>query len=261
MLELISFVGVDEQTDINALLQFDNVNQRKFEEFDNVPYIEYGFLYSATRALTDDLRYPPLDFIAKNVKILTGMFAATSIHLCGKEAIGAYLSLDPQLHEIIGDSRVQLNFAMKDYNIDMLVDLLLRVSLTHALPLIVQANKSKEAFIATLLKRMKIQKIAGDSMANIDILHDGSGGFGHEIANVIRPYAGIFTGYAGGLKPGNIERILDLIETTIPSYDDKMDTADDEYYLDMESGVRTENRFDLVKCQHVVDEAINYIND
>lgn len=76
---------------------------------------------------------------------------------------------------------------------------------------------------------------------SVDWLFDGSGGRG------IRPtewpkYPGRLVGYAGGIAPDNVIDILRRINATGP------------YWIDMESGVRTDNRFDLDLCRHVCEQ-------
>ena len=63
------------------------------------------------------------------------------------------------------------------------------------------------------------------------------------------PLAGHFCGYAGGLNPDNIDRHLDLMR----------DAAGDELvWIDMESGIRTNDNFDLSKCRRVLEIAAEY---
>ena len=262
MLELISFVGVDTETNLEDLLEFDAKCVEALEVVGNYPFVEYGFLYSETRSNTADKRYPSLKFIKEASGKLIEHAVATSIHLCGTEAVDLYLKGDSHLLSVIDDSRVQLNFNMKNYDAAELVDQVLEASERHPLPLILQVNKSKAEFIKLLLKKMHAASAMDGVLPNIDLLHDGSGGFGREIEVVSRPYKGILTGYAGGLKPGNIGRVLSLIEDTLPKGEAQIGAAieDDSYYLDMESGVRTDNVFDISKCQQVINEVHDYFD-
>ena len=77
-------------------------------------------------------------------------------------------------------------------------------------------------------------------------LYDSSGGFGREIKGVIEPDDKNFTGYAGGLNPGNVRHIVSLIEEKNP--------AGISYYIDMESGVREDNVFSVAKSAEVIAE-------
>jgi hypothetical protein len=233
MLNLISFVGVDEHTNLKNIIQFDALATCEF-------YLEFGFLYSETRCGVET-RYPSLSFIKDSVEFLNSGIVCTSVHLCGTPAIKKYLELDSELMDICYGSRIQLNFNLKDFNEDELIDNILYNSKQHPYEVIVQVNKTKKTFVEKLLKRV--------GLSNINLLYDGSGGFGKEISKFERPFQNIFTGYAGGLKPGNIASTLKSIDAINP--------LDDDFYLDMESGVRTDNVFSLEKCKMVVDEVLN----
>jgi hypothetical protein len=72
-------------------------------------------------------------------------------------------------------------------------------------------------------------------------LFDVSGGRGlHPVS--FPSYPGRFCGYAGGINPRNVLHTLDCIKS--PS---------NEYWIDMESGVRTAGWFDLNKVQQVCE--------
>lgn len=74
----------------------------------------------------------------------------------------------------------------------------------------------------------------------IDWLHDLSGGRG--IATTIwPPYPGRRVGYAGGIGPDNVAAVLSAIG------------ADGPYWIDMETRVRRDERFDLELCERVCE--------
>jgi phosphoribosylanthranilate isomerase len=256
MLDLISFVGIDTKTDLNTLVSFDKESEAMFQVIsdDMPPYIEYGFLYSEKRSLTNDLRYPDIEFIKEAKHMLSHNMLATSVHLCGEEAIQQYLDASDEIMELIQDSRVQLNFNMKNYREEELIETVLRVSDLHDLPLILQCNKSKSEFIKKLMKRMNLKKLSSGIMPNIDILYDASGGFGREIEYIQKPFQGVRTGYAGGLKPANIQRVLGLIDGVLEESGEYF-----PYYLDMESGIRVNNEFCIGACGLVIIEACDYL--
>ncbi|MBR0879526.1 hypothetical protein [Bradyrhizobium liaoningense] len=49
-------------------------------------------------------------------------------------------------------------------------------------------------------------------------------------------------GYAGGISPENIHGVMSVLEQTTG-----------RYWIDMESGVRTDDRFDIEKCRAVCE--------
>jgi phosphoribosylanthranilate isomerase len=76
---------------------------------------------------------------------------------------------------------------------------------------------------------------------SVDWLFDASSGRG--IAPAAWPaHPGRRVGYAGGIKPDNV---LDVIRAGVG--------AAGPYWIDMESGVRTDDRFDLTKCRQVCE--------
>ena len=55
------------------------------------------------------------------------------------------------------------------------------------------------------------------------------------------PLTGPFCGYSGGLKPGNVAEVVRAIDAR----------RGDLYWIDMESGIRTDGWLDLSKCEAV----------
>ena len=53
---------------------------------------------------------------------------------------------------------------------------------------------------------------------------------------------GLKVGYAGGLNPENVGEKLEYL----------MENVEGEFWIDMESGVRTDDRFDIDKCVSVL---------
>ena len=76
---------------------------------------------------------------------------------------------------------------------------------------------------------------------SVDWLFDASGGRGIAPA-VWPPHPGRLVGYAGGINPDNVLAVLAAgVGAAGP------------YWIDMESGVRTDDRFDLKKCLAVCE--------
>ena len=86
---------------------------------------------------------------------------------------------------------------------------------------------------------------------HMSVLLDASGGRG--IDTPIKPFfrQGLKVGYAGGMNPDNVgDKLYQLLRD-----------AEGDFWIDMESGVRTEDKFDLNKvykvlhvCQEVLKE-------
>lgn len=234
-LSLVSFVGVDTKTDIQDIIDFR-------ENFPVIPKRKYEFsvLFSETKSLTKDMRYPDYDFCSHFLGYMAGRSVLASIHLCGS-VIDKYLAEDPKIIDLcLHASRIQLNLNIANYNdYDKLSSDLIRMVDKHEHHLILQQNKTKEKFMNCFLNKTNI------TTEQVSLLYDSSGGFGREITTVNPPDIDHFTGYAGGLKPSNVTKVINLIEAA--------NTNDMSYYIDMESGVRSNNLFSVDLCKQVVN--------
>lgn len=231
-LSLISFVGVDSQTNWDELKNISNL--------DNV-ITEYSVLFSDSKSIQNHLRYPKYesckDFLAWGAK--NNFY--TSLHLCGS-VIERYLKQEQDVIDLCKNARrIQLNLNIHKFpSYEKLTNDLISVLTNHNHTIVLQENKTKRNFNLSFLKT-----IPSSLYVNVNLLHDGSGGFGREIAQVVAPDKMHYTGYAGGIKPQNVTKIVDLIEQNNPN--------NIKYYIDMESGIRENNIFSVEKCQQVMD--------
>lgn len=222
-LSLISFVGVDKKTDLVAL---DAIKMSGIG-------LEFSVLYSEGRK---GGRYSTLEFCKDFLgKRPTGF--SRSLHLCGKSVINKFLAGDAEIMDLCSlASRIQLNFAMKKHDEKELIEGIFK-AMDKGHHIILQLNKSKTVFV----EKMMVQACT----VELSLLHDSSGGFGRELTKAVTPREDHFTGYAGGIKPENVARIVKLIEDQNPD--------NIPYYIDMESGVREDNVFSLAKCLQVME--------
>jgi hypothetical protein len=234
-LVLVSFVGVDRQTKFEDLLEFKDAN---------VPY-EFSVLYSDSKNDTHT-RYPGHDLCKKFLSWADENKVYHSIHLCGS-SIDRFLIEDLHVLELCDKSnRIQLNLNIKKYtDHKQLSNSILRVASKYNYCIILQKNGTKKKFNEVFLERMQ-----ATGEISLSWLNDSSGGFGREIEQVAPPDPDIFTGFAGGIKPDNVVKIVKLIE--------KENSDEIPYYIDMESGVRENNQFSIVKCQEIKKLLDNY---
>jgi phosphoribosylanthranilate isomerase len=231
-LSLVSFVGVDEKTDFAELERISNTHT-------GLEFVEWSVLFSDSKSAGNYARYPSYkfckEFLEKSAKTT---YVHSSLHLCGS-VIERYLEKEKDVIELCENARrIQLNLNIKDYPDHVkLTERLWSVLKQYGHSIILQQNKTKAKFMEIFLK---------ENSFPISILHDGSGGFGREITEVVAPDEIHFTGYAGGIKPENVIKIVDLVESS--------NTNSKQYYIDMESGVRTDNVFSLEKCQQVINK-------
>ena len=90
-----------------------------------------------------------------------------------------------------------------------------------------------------LLGIMQTRDLEFPEDEGIAILFDRSGGFGRPPEAWPKHPGGRLVGYAGGISPENIQQVLESVDSSGP------------YWLDMESGIRTDDMLDLDKCEAV----------
>ena len=89
-----------------------------------------------------------------------------------------------------------------------------------------------------------------DEGVDVVFLHDVSGGHGIAPDHWQTP-VGNYCGYAGGLTPETLEESLELISIA---------AGETSIWIDMESGIRTEGRFDLGKARRVLEITRRWID-
>ena len=90
------------------------------------------------------------------------------------------------------------------------------------------------------------------SGTDLHILYDPSGGRGVPVAEWPLPAAAQFgfpLGYAGGIHPGNVLSVLKALSDREPSW------------IDMETGVRTNDAFDLAKVRSVLEQVATFCGE
>jgi hypothetical protein len=80
-----------------------------------------------------------------------------------------------------------------------------------------------------------------------DVLYDPSGGRGVETAEwPTLPTSSVYMGYAGGIGPDNVDSVLNVLLS---------DRSRGDFWIDMESRVRTDDRLDLALVRDVLVKA------
>ena len=214
MLERVTFTGVDQKTKVKEL----EALQEKY------PFVEFGVLISENNTNKNiSNRYPSLVMLKgmKNVKNL-------SLHVCGR-FVRAIMNGDDWscVKELMGDywdmfSRIQLNAAGYEKFTDL-------VMFPKDKQIIIQMKSDKTRFYD-----------AYKHVENVLGFQDNSGGTGIFKNEWIIPDESVF-GFAGGI---NVDNVVEVVETIDSQYDGA-------YWIDMESSVRTNDKFDVKKCEEV----------
>lgn len=251
MLDMISFIGIDKHTDLSEVIGL--VTRTDFAlaglATKRALELEFGILYSEGRAGREP-RYPTYADCLKMATHLDRHYISHSIHLCGFEAIQGFIDQTDEIQKLCSTAtRVQLNFNVdkfaNDDNQDAFIDRL--IELSEGYNIVIQDNKSKGEFVK-ILKRRNID-VQNDHANNFAFLYDASGGFG-KVIDKFQPASDVYyTGYAGGLNP---ENVVDIVKEI-----DKINDPQILYYIDMESGVRTQDWFDMEKAKKVADAILS----
>jgi len=232
-LKHITFTGLDEKTNVEELKQI----QKEY------PIVEFGVLMSA-HWKTNGNRYPDPEIITR----FTDQGLNLSAHLCGSIAKTAFAGDFSKVVEkypifIHPDfKRTQLNVAPYE---DIFKD-----ACILAYPIekeIIIQQKSP-----TLLYSAAFNKFSFlNPDANVTMLIDPSGGKGIDdgLDVIATPYK---TGYAGGINADNVEQKLTSLLN--------LETVEN-FWIDMESGVRTDDWFDISKVKLVLEKCDNVLRN
>lgn len=246
----IFLTGVDEYTNLDKLLEL----TKKF------PNVVWGVLISHGRQGGTDKRYPSYDFIEKLKTFIINhdLRKNFGIHICGKELINDFFVSAYDANKNILNEKyfqyfeyVQLNFNTKNSSLyKYALHMVYCVNRLYESKIIIQYNENnKDA-------RFNVSSLHGNYSYFYDLI-DYSGGNGvyktpTELLKEYHPYERNIFGIAGGFGPDNIENVIIEIENYIVPllaqyYDYKV-------WIDMESKLRTDNIFDLSKCEYILEK-------
>lgn len=226
LLQRVSLTGADDHTSVPELVKLT-------EQF---PFVEWAVLYTPHREGVG--RNPGR---AWREVFFEALAPHSAVHLCGAQAFEQLLtgSLSP---EILRAQRMQLNINVRrdDFSHAQVLEVFAR-ALDLSPAVILQYHPRS----AELVERFLASLPEADA-ARFHVLMDASGGTGRSPARWIRPAAldRSYVGFAGGLGVANIREALhDLSLYHRP------------YWVDMESGVRTDERFDVAKAALILEIA------
>jgi len=204
------------------------------------PFLEFGILYSHDRLGTP--RYPSNAWRQNLIAFDDRRF---SLHLCGLAAREAMAGIFTNLPRVPAGWRIQLNGFSKW----KLPGLAIAVG-RDPHEIILQCQSFSAAHEA---ERLFIQH------PNVSILWDASGGRGIDDGWSDIPYPtsadGPRYGWAGGITVDNIQSKIELVLAA----NDLPALRNAECWLDLESGARTEDRFDMVKARRLLELAKPFV--
>lgn len=219
-LKHITFTGIGTNTDFKALREIQN----------EYPHVEWGVLMSRNWEKNGPRYFNPyrlydLKFMELNLNL--------SCHVCGSVA-----------REALNNSWEPLK-QLTHYHYDVFKRCQLNIGSTDPTPK--TPFLRKPLFLKELIIQQKSENdlLAFDTIidrSNMSVLLDASGGRG--IDTPFKPFLrlGLKVGYAGGLTPDNVgDKLYQLLRE-----------VDGDFWIDMESGVRTDEQFDLLKVNKVL---------
>ena len=153
-----------------------------------------------------------------------------AVHVCGEEARSIAQAGLKSTFDSAGFQRVQVNHGFEG---------------STALQVAHVREYGRKAGVRVVLQT--ITSFPEDP--SVDWLYDVSFGTGKQPSRwPPLPGSSTFCGYSGGLGPGNIRRSI----TEMNALDD------DIFWIDMESGVRTDGLLDLNKCSSVCEQIFDF---
>lgn len=216
----------------------DNVSPDELKKLsEKYPFVEWGILFTRTQRANP--RYPSGDAVSQFCS--QGM--NLSAHFCGWYAREILENHNYYLLEKVGPfERVQINYNFGNSDKWDLPPLIRWISDNPKLSIIFQVNETNKTAISWIDNIIDIP-------SNIHFLYDSSGGRGTPIDSMKPPFR-TYTGYSGGINPKNVRDIIHRITDYANS---------DKFWIDMESGVRTDDFFDLKKVETVLSVSEKYI--
>jgi len=224
-LSKVTFTGLDDHTDLSQVDEFCHDN----------PLAEIGVLYSPSWVGTG--RYPSVAKIYEFVEKYPHVPKA--LHICGA---GFMEFMDATPHGWMLATkfdRVQLNMNWDKRKGKTPLGGFVEAVRALKRPVIVQYTRGNKELVDAIAPS-----------ENVQALFDGSGGRGKLPDFWPAPLPGRACGYAGGLAPGNIFSELQRIDKA---------AGDAAVWVDMESGVRTDDKFDLEKCRNVMFDVVTWL--
>jgi hypothetical protein len=252
-LDHVTITGADDHVDRNAL----------YELSDKYPFVQWGILYYSEKE--GKPRYPSNEWVEKFDRYAPD-FVSKNVHLCGSDAkafcngdlsIVRYSAYGSPSYESI-QVNIPEGFAIATKPQDV-ADLFIRSCIV--IPTIIQMNDYTRPIVDALQKKESgnFTHILFDESRGkgkmIDIPDDG-GLKSREMYSLLKRSQ---CGFAGGIGPDNVVKVLDTItKVSNLHYDVRSELMGYNHsppgtWIDMESGVRTDNEFDLKKVEKVLE--------
>lgn len=253
-IKYVTLTGADNNTDIDGLMSL----SKKY------PYVEWGILFSQSKSGVP--RYPDDEWVDQlgeaAIKAICedGATVNLSAHLCGKWVSDAFKGRITFLNREMMDEtfdRIQLNCYKEKLKQAYENDLFWEAIDLAEKPVLLGGNYTsdiREMVDGTFLLHRGIYPLFDASGGHGKLPQKWPAPFKAESQEYGKPGADIFCGYAGGLGPENVVEEIKLIEEQLGDEGISADgmTVDSTIWIDMETKLRSEDLFDLQKCEAVL---------
>lgn len=225
---ILTITGADDSVDPTELVKLS----------EQYPFVEWAILFTATAMGKD--RYPTLGW--RNSLIGATMDTKTHVglaaHICGSFVDERLRSKEYLTTEIeMFYRRVQFN----RFNHENLGQVL-EYSDKSSSPVILPCSTKTKPLLDLITDKSRLQ-----------VLFDNSGGRGVFINEFPDPPKDFhLCGYAGGVDENNIESVLAQLGVKFGSK---------PFWVDLESGARTNDKFDLAKVKRILEKANKYTKE
>lgn len=222
-LSKVTITGIDERTDVKRL-------ERLQEKY---PFVEWGVLLSSHWNENGN-RFPRPRFLEK----LQYHGLQLSAHLCGQIAKDVlHCELGPMFEAI-------------EYNFDIFSRCQLNIRNPKQFFYDLRSMRPFDRIIEEVILQMpdvptleSFIQFVGKPTPRVAYLIDGSGGCGIDTPIDVFADPALHIGYAGGI---NVDNVYDKLKTLLDY------PSDSRFWIDMESGVRTDDWLDLDKVEEVL---------
>lgn len=234
MITCVSLTGADDNVAVDDLIDL-------AERYDAFVPPEWGILYFPEKEGTP--RNPSARWRAEFLEVQLPLVAA---HLCGEQVFREILAGDKKrIRDLRQYGRLQVNInARQRIFTDDEVRAVYDALLGDGASIIMQHHQDSAALIEAYLD----SKL--EDLDQCSLLFDSSKGKGVLPDQWREPFiahaGSVYCGYAGGLGPDTIVNALPRIQAA---------AADEPFWIDMESGIRTDNEFDLAKAGAVLSRS------
>lgn len=219
MLKRVTFSGIDQQTNVQHLKAL----------YEKYPFVEFVFLYSKQANQKGQGRYPRTVILKSYKKAGIPM----ALHLCGAIA-----------HDLVHDGNWDVVYKELSGYMDLFQRIQLNIPKTKRFSRELTFPEDKEIIIQLHDGTQELFRCY-KHLPNVVGFQDRSGGRGVMETDWMEPETEPF-GYAGGINPENVVGVVEDLSIICES----------DFWIDMETGIRTNDRFDVKKCEEICEKLV-----